>query len=250
MNESRRGPRRGLPISGNSPVATKPRERSFDYPSPRKNLEPTLLRWFPDYLHRDVVSCLRPVDELALVASVTPNTSQPWRVSHSLIQKAWRCGGVLDVGWGDNDPEQESFGVNNDVSLATVNLLSRVIADRPAAWSRRHALAIDDAGAWREFTTHFRAEYRSYNVRQLLPNAIICPGSEASVDRLPGRKRFGQESPSDAATEDVSDCVIHLSIAVDTRTATGSLAPQDRTDQCPSSIVDIRRVADLGWNGV
>src|SRR3546814_19141628 len=50
--------------------------------------------------------------------------------------------------------DQIAVGVGQDVALASLDLLSRVIAARPAAFRRLHTLAVDHSGAGRSLAAY------------------------------------------------------------------------------------------------
>src|SRR3546814_20563054 len=79
--------------------------------------------------------------------------AQPWKAVDDFTQDQRRAVAVLNVGGMDHRMYQIALGVGEDVALAALDLLARVIAARAATFSRFHALAIDHAGTGRSFPT-------------------------------------------------------------------------------------------------
>src|SRR3546814_11983244 len=79
--------------------------------------------------------------------------AQPWKAVDDFTQDQRRAVAVLNVGGMDHRMYQIALGVGEDVALAALDLLARVIAARAATFSRFHALAIDHAVTGRSFAT-------------------------------------------------------------------------------------------------
>src|SRR3546814_4483319 len=58
----------------------------------------------------------------------------------------WCAVAVLDVGGVDYGMNEIAVGIGEDVALASLGLLARVVAARSAAFRGFHALAVDHAG--------------------------------------------------------------------------------------------------------
>src|SRR3546814_20862039 len=75
--------------------------------------------------------------------------AQPREATDDLGQHQRRAIAILDIGSMDHGMDQIAIGVGQDVALASLDLLPRVIAARPAASRGLHTLAVDRSGAGR-----------------------------------------------------------------------------------------------------
>lgn len=73
--------------------------------------------------------------------------AQPGESPHDFCQHQRRAIAVLDVSSVDHGVDQIALGVCQNMALAALELLTRVLAPRPAAFRGFDALAIDHSGA-------------------------------------------------------------------------------------------------------
>src|SRR3546814_8008192 len=90
---------------------------------------------------------------VASIAAIGKDMAQPWKAVDDFTQDQRRAVAFLNGGGMDHRMYQIALGVGEDVALAALDLLARVIAARAATFSRFHALAIDHAGTGRSFAT-------------------------------------------------------------------------------------------------
>src|SRR3546814_10592866 len=86
--------------------------------------------------------------------------AQPREATDDLGQHQRRAIAILDIGSMDHGMDQIAIGVGQDVALASLDLLPRVIAARPAASRGLHTLAVDRSGAGRSLAAYSRSEER------------------------------------------------------------------------------------------
>lgn len=77
---------------------------------------------------------------------------QPREAADDLGQHQRRAISILYIGSMDRGMDQIAIGVGQDVALASLDLLPRAIAARPAAFQGLHTLAVDHAGAGRSLS--------------------------------------------------------------------------------------------------
>src|SRR3546814_3374354 len=105
---------------------------------------------------------------VASIAAIGKDMAQPWKAVDDFTQDQRRAVAVLNVGGMDHRMYQIALGVGEDVALAALDLLARVIAARAATFSRFHALAIDHAGTGRSFATSRRSEEHTSELQSLM----------------------------------------------------------------------------------
>src|SRR5207302_4660202 len=85
-----------------------------------------------------------------LVAAIDAVGEDMAQLGEGLPQRAQqgnRAVRILDVGFVHAHGEQEPLGVGDDMALAPLDAFAGVNPARAAAFGRRHALAVDNAGA-------------------------------------------------------------------------------------------------------
>jgi len=75
--------------------------------------------------------------------------------------------------------------VDEDVALATFDLLARVVAVAAPLFRRLHRLAIDDAGARIALPPHRLAQVAVELIVDAFPGTVLLPRREVVVERLP-----------------------------------------------------------------
>src|SRR6266511_5484170 len=102
---------------------------------------------------------------------------------------------IADTGGTDDDKENEAKCINQEMALATFHLFLRVKSLLTAHFSRCHALTVNNPNTWFTLSAclspHIAAEERV----NVLPYAVIAPGSIIVPDVIPGGKIARQESP-------------------------------------------------------
>ena len=77
--------------------------------------------------------------------------AQPGEAKTHRFEHIDRAIAVLDVGGVNENEDQKSAGVGEDMTLAPPDFLARVMAPNPAALGGFDALAVDHTGRWRCF---------------------------------------------------------------------------------------------------
>lgn len=141
-----------LKVLGEAAVAIEPCQRSFDNPAARQNHE-ALGRICPlDDLDGPFADPSEGIPELVTgIAAIGEDMAQPREALDDLGQHQWRSVTVLDVGGVDYGMDEIAVGVGQDMALAALGLLARIITPRPAALRGFDALAVDHPGAGRGF---------------------------------------------------------------------------------------------------
>ena len=86
---------------------------------------------------------------LPRVGAVGENMTQPRGRFAEQGEESRRAVAILDPGLVNHESEQQAIGIGDDMTLAPVDLLARVIATRTAAFRGFHRLRVDHAGRGR-----------------------------------------------------------------------------------------------------
>lgn len=133
-----------LKVLGEAPVAIEPCQRSFDNPAARQNHE-AFGRIGP-FEDLDGPFADPPEDAPELItgiAAIGEDMAQPREALDDLGEHPLHYFTVLDVGGVDYGMGEIAVGVGQNVALAALDLFTRVIAPRPAAFRGLDALAVD-----------------------------------------------------------------------------------------------------------
>src|SRR3546814_8668510 len=92
--------------------------------------------------------------------------------------------------------DQIAVGVGQDVALVSLDLLSRVIAARPAAFRRLHTLAVDHSGAGRSLAAYSFPPDQQQGMIEREPQTVVAPQIKPAPHRRDGRKARRQDRKS------------------------------------------------------
>src|ERR1700716_2269756 len=85
------------------------------------------------------------------IAAIGEHMAQPREAETDGLENFGCAVAVLNISGMDEDEDQKSAGVGDDVALATLDLLARVIARDPATFRCFDRLAVNDASRWTGF---------------------------------------------------------------------------------------------------
>ena len=112
-----------------------------------------------------------------------------------LVQDRFHAVAVHDIGGMDHGTQHQSFGVHQQMALASFDLLVAVKAAWPTHITGLHGLAIDAAGAGLAITAEAEPERFAQQPVDPLPRPIAPPAPQIGIRRLPGRPFLRQEPP-------------------------------------------------------
>src|SRR5215471_12998849 len=95
------------------------------------------------------------------------------------------------------------------MTLATVDLLARIVAARTARFSRLHRLAVDHPGRWTRHTSCQFTCLPYQHVVDVLPGAVVAPAVEVVLHRGERRKVLGQHAPLATTLGDIENRLDH-----------------------------------------
>ena len=117
-------------VASQATVTTDPRERSFDDPPFRQHLKSSSVRSLDDLQSPGTSAPHRHRHLPARVSAVSKNALDEREQSSRPAQQVEGAIAVLNIGGMNDDVQQETQRVDQDVPLATLDLLARVVARR------------------------------------------------------------------------------------------------------------------------
>ena len=113
-------------VFGKSAVLPKPRKCSFNDPSLGKDDELVRLRAFDDF-DDPAVPANRPIHKLPGITAIGPNHFKAPPSRTQLLDQQLAAVTVLDVGRVNDQREDQAERVNNDMALAPLGFLARIV---------------------------------------------------------------------------------------------------------------------------
>ena len=104
-------------------------------------------------------------------------------------------GQALDVSGVDEDEEQKSAGVGDDMALPALHLFAGIITRNTAAFGGFDRLAVDHSGSRRGFAPLDFAQVHHQHRVDRIEQSGIAPGIEIAPDRRVRRDAFGRSEP-------------------------------------------------------
>ena len=139
-----------LEVLGQSAVSIQPCQRPLYDPTAWKDHEtPVGIGPFDDLEGPFADPAQRLPEFVASIAAIGKHMAQPREAVDDLGQHQRCAVAVLDVGGVDHGVDQVALSVGDDVALAALDLLARIIATRTPGFGGFNALAVDDPGTGR-----------------------------------------------------------------------------------------------------
>ena len=120
-----------LVVLAHPPIPADPAEGPLHDPTPRQDHKADDIIAALDDLQNPVSKRSRPFDQFARIATVRPDQLQASIPPTELAQHQLGSVAILNVRGMNNDGQNQSQRVDDNMPLATVDLLARVVAMRP-----------------------------------------------------------------------------------------------------------------------
>lgn len=118
-----------LPILGEAPVSSEPRECALDHPSARQDDKSAHIVGTFDDLQSQAGDFGDSINDLmCVVAAIGPDQFEPRMALADLIEHQCCAIAILDAGGMNNDADRQSFGVDEGVNLAALHFLAGIIS--------------------------------------------------------------------------------------------------------------------------
>ena len=183
-----------------------------------------------------------PSQQMASVGAIDPNAAQFLASAAQLLKQQACSGRVRDRGGGDDHGQQQAQGIDQQMSLASVDLFAAVVAPDARHLGRLDALAIQASRGRVLMTTSATAHLGSDRVMDALPAAILPPQAKVMVDTFPVRVVCGQHPPLCARDHNVQHRVNDLAHVQTTRSTAGFWRWNEILDTIPLAVGHIGRV--------
>lgn len=144
-----------FPIFRQSSASAKPCEGALHDPATRQGLEALGLVGPLDNLESERSDLLQCALQLRSgTTTVGEDMPQPRPALENGFEDGRRAVAILNIGAVNRETDHQSERVDDDMTLASLNLLSRVIARNSAAFRGFHALTVDHASGRPGFSTY------------------------------------------------------------------------------------------------
>lgn len=242
----------GLPfvVAVEPPITSEPTEGSFDYPSSRQHLEPVEFVSLHDFESATPHS-QGPFHQRARVTPVRPDALDPpsCRLTEEIRQQMPSAVSILNVGGQYRNQQEQANSIHQDVALASVDFLARVVASLVAALCAFDTLAVDDPRAGLGIAPGCLANVLAQMRVNRHPKPIVFPQPEVVIDGPPPSKVRGKIAPLAAGFGEVEDAVEQIPKGV--LSWPPSLAGLGKTvvDQLPFGVRKVRSITHPHLNG-
>src|SRR6266436_5831214 len=185
-----------LKVPRQPPIAAKPAKSPLNHPASGQELKAFGLVRSLDDLQRPLpVPGKRRLQLLAGVGAIGKNMAQPREEIADRRQQVGRAVSVLNVGGVHLRANQMTAGIGNDVALAPVDPLARVISPRTAAFRGLDRLTVDHPCRRAGFAPLPFASLLDQQEIDLFPQPLRLPRIKVTLHRRPLRKIARQQTP-------------------------------------------------------
>jgi hypothetical protein len=153
---------------------------------------------------------------------------------------------ILNTGGGDADRQQQAQGVDQQVTLAALDLLAGVIAGVAALRRAASRLRVQHRRRGRRDAPLALAPVRAQAVVHLLEFALFAPAPKGPIDVLPRRKVLRQHPPRPARAHHVAARIDQQPAWIPRRRATAAGLIEQVPDSRPFGV---RQAAGIGLLG-
>jgi hypothetical protein len=202
---------RSLEVSREAATSAEPCKGSFDDPAPRQELEAFDPKRPFDNLDVPSPAMGECVDELfAAIHPVGKDMFEPGKAISQAFQQGDGAMDILNVGGMNVDGQEETIGVGDDVSLASIDPLSGVKAAWATGLRRRSTLAIEDSRRRLGFTPEFASCLPNQSSDDPVPPAGVAPRVKIALDSRVRRELARQGPPLAAGGQNVENRLYDL----------------------------------------
>ena len=240
-------------VPSESAGTPEPTERSLHYPAPWQHLEGMQVATLHDFDGATPQFACQP-QQGAGIATVGPDMfdSAASLLTEEGRQQLLGAIAILDIGGQYSDQEQQAKGVDQDMSLASINLFSGVVAPLVAAFGALDTLAVDDGRTGLGLASFDHTHLLPQMGVNRHPQTGALPEPEIVVSGAPGSKVLWHIAPLTASLDDIEDCVEQLAEGVLAWPALLVGLGETIVDELPFAVSQIRcishrkRITDCG----
>ena len=201
----------GLEVLGEPAASIEPCERSLDNPSARQNLEAFRgIGSFDDFKGPGSEFGQGVLQLVTRIGAVSEDVAQP-RIERPDRAEERNCAvPILDVSRMHLQTNEMSRRIGNDVPLAPLDLLARIITARTATFRRLHRLAVDDTCGRARLPTLVLASHDDERVVDRYPRPITRPRVKIPLHSRVRRKLFWKLPPLATRRSNVEQRIHYL----------------------------------------
>ena len=133
----------------------------------------------------------------------------------------------------NNDANQESERIDQDVTLSSVDLLACIIPAFSALFGCFYGLAIDDGSRGLARSPLFEPEFAPKEIMDILPGAVLAPDTKERPDRRPRWKVMRKKPPLTSASRQIKERVHDLTHICAARSSSRFSCGNPRPEQLP-----------------
>src|SRR5271165_793752 len=149
---------------------------------------------------------------------------------------------ILDIGRMDNERQHQAQRVDNDMTLASVNLLAGIITSHATYLRRFDGLTVDNCSAGRRLASHAAPKHVPQCVVNPLPSPLVAPAKENPVNCLPVGKFVRQKPPGATAAYNIDDRVKDGATADCLRSSSARGLRQEFSKNLPLFVGEVREI--------
>lgn len=231
-------------IAAESAITPKPAERSFDHPPSRKHFECMLVGAFDDF-NRATPEFLDVIDQSPSVTAIGPDVfDAAWcGLSKERSQQLPGPVAVLNVRGQNHHTEDQTDGIDQDMPLASVDLLAGIVASLVANFGTFDGLTVDDPRAGVTFAPFDQTHLFPQMVVNSRPQTIVLPQPEVMVDRGPWCKVVRQVAPLATGLDYIENGIDQLPQPMLARSASLAGLGQAIFNEFPFTVREVRSVS-------
>ena len=174
----------GFVLTAEQSVTPRPSERAFHDPAVRENLEPLHVLTALHDLQIPAELLPRRFHQFASITPVGPDLFES-RFTPCVFKHPLRSVAILNAGGRDRHRNQQPQCLDQNLSLASVHLLSGIVAAFAASLRGLRRLAIDNRRRGRWLPPRLFPHRQSPGVVQTLPSSVVPP-----ADKVLEHRRF------------------------------------------------------------
>src|SRR5262249_16578032 len=227
-------------------VSSEPTERSLDDPTLREHNKPFYLCRSQHSLQQPAKSAFDALGQVvSAVRTIGKDHFQSVEPRFESAENSEDKHGsivVLDIGRMDNEGEHQAKRVNNDMALASVNLLARIVTSHAAYLRRLDGLTVDNCSAGRRLASHAVPKLVPQRFMNPVPCPVVAPAKENPVNRLPVREFVRQKPPRAAAAYNVDNRVKDSATADSLGSSSARTLGQKFSKNLPLFVGEVREI--------
>jgi hypothetical protein len=156
-----------------------------------------------------------------------------------LEQDCRRPVAVLDIGGMDDDTDQESAGIGQDVTFAPFDFLARVAPASASAFCLFYGLTVNDAGRRAGVTTSHPTHLHHQKMIDCQPKPTVAPSIKPTLNRRNRRKILRQHSPCDPTPKHIENGIQDRTEPMTAWSANTRRAGEKRSQKRPFPVCQI-----------